>query len=178
MFPFLKGFVTFGSFTEMGKRQIVFSSGEIFEFENMENLNSIDCFEESLGVSLKSIDIDGDGIDEIIGAQVWYEISAYSAVDKSKFWTHETELNIDALTIADVDQDGLEDVVYADAQWGSMHALSVTNGSEFWKMDLVTHGAIFILFDDFDNDGDLEVGYSDGCCEDYSFFIYNVFKQD
>ena len=32
-------------------------------------------------------------------------------------------------------------------------------------------------FDDFDNDGDLEVGYSDSCCEDYSFFIYDVLNK-
>ena len=76
-----------------------------------------------------------DGIDEIIGAQGWYEISAYSAVDKSKFWTHETELDIAALTLADVDQDGLEDIVYVDAQWGDMYALSAVNGSQFWRME-------------------------------------------
>ena len=76
-----------------------------------------------------------DGIDEIIGAQSWYEISAYSAVDKSKFWTHETRLDITALNLADVNQDGLEDIVYADAQWGGMYAIYATNGSEFWEME-------------------------------------------
>ena len=41
------------------KSQIAFNSGKIFEFQDMENLESIDGFGESLGLSLKSIDIDG-----------------------------------------------------------------------------------------------------------------------
>ena len=96
------------------------------------------------------------------------------------------------MTIADVDGDGIKDIAYADAQWGDMYGINATNGAEFWKMEYanfsgiqtfyknyfskVTHGVNFLLFDDFDNDGDLEVAYS-GSGDDYDFFINNVLNE-
>ena len=79
-----------------------------------------------------------------------------------KTWNHEVDITVDALSIHDIDNDGLPDIIYGDDQWGSIYGLNCKTGEEFWTKKNPDHGVTAIRAADFDGDGRIEIGWGTG----------------
>ena len=166
--------IVFGSFTKAAANQMVLSNGEVYQFTGQKDIELVANFNLALGRHLFKYDLEGDGIDEIICSSGG--ASAYSAVDLGRIWNSNLDHVVDAMVLADLDGDGLEDVVWGADQWGDIAALSILTGEEFWRTDNPEHGVTAITVGDFDLDGDIEIAWGAGYSStgpDY-FFICDV----
>jgi hypothetical protein len=78
--------------------------------------------------------------------------------------------------LTDVDDDGIEDLLYADAQWGEIHCYDVVTVTQKWEIDNPEHGVTNLVVKDTDEDGDLEILWGAGHTStgpDY-LFVYCV----
>jgi hypothetical protein len=165
-----------GSFTLKNKPQILFTDGQIYNFNNSNNIT----FEKNItfnGYSLnRAVDVNQDGLHEILSSEGWYSIKLMSPLTNEVVWSKSTSLNIDALILADADQDGKLDGLYGDGQWGSIYAFNLQTGENFWNISNPEHGVTNIVIADLDNDGKQEIGWGAGFSSsggDY-FYIHDL----
>ena len=123
---------------------------------------------------MKAADLDHDGTTDVVVAN--YEDGGTYAMDSYVYWgsasgfTTRTDLPTRGaayVTIADVDQDGWEDLVFANSYSGSSHD---TTSSIYWGSatgydpthvtDLETHGAHDALVRDLNHDGYMDVVFA------------------
>ncbi len=90
------GQIVSGSFTGPGEQEVAYADGSIYQYDKEE-----DAFVQITGfdVELTSndlmvvLDIDGDGIDEIVGSMgLDYTLMCFSAIDNSILWTTDVRL--------------------------------------------------------------------------------------
>lgn len=168
-----------GAFTDTNSTQILLSNGQIYTFDS----NTF-TLQKTLMLANHAfsyaVDIDGDGLDEILAAEGWYTIKLYSPMTEEVIWTKQSDLDIDALILADVDQDGKLDAVYGDGQWGNLYAFDLQTGDDFWSINNPEHGVTNIVIADLDNDGSLDIGWGAGYSSsgaDY-FFIHDLTSKE
>lgn len=125
----------------------------------------------SFGYLVELSDIDNDNMKEIIGASSWYYITAFDADVQSPKWQINADLDIDALLVVDVDNDGVDDVLYGDGQWGEIHCYDAVTLTEKWYIPNPEHGLTDIAVFDTDSDGDLEILWGGG--NNY-LFVYSI----
>lgn len=98
-------------------------------------------------------DMNNDGVDEIIGADSWNDISIYSAVSKSSLATAEHGDICDiAYSKESPATEGI--VVVSECQWGQVRGFALEAGqiSEQWALNHNTYSGMSLLIDDLDND--------------------------
>jgi hypothetical protein len=118
---------------------------------------------DGFGAIVQLADIDNDNMAEIIAAQNWYRINAFDAdTYSSKPWDIPTSHDIDALYVVDFDNDGVQEIVYGDGQWGAIHVIDSTTRVEEWHINNPEHGVTSIGFGDVDNDGVAEILWGAG----------------
>ena len=97
-------------------------------------------------------DLDGDGKDEIVAAESWYQITVLDADLQSPKYQIHPDLDIAAVKIADVDGNGSKELIYGDGQWGSLHVLDGATGGALWTVDNPEHGVTDLAVGDTDGD--------------------------
>ena len=125
------------------------------------------------------IDRDDDGLDELAWASGWTNVAVYSPATDEIISAVSPGINVDALTVADINKDGKKEVVYGDGQWGKLHAVNPNNGQELWQLNNPEHGISSIAFADLDKDGSLDVMWGSGYSSsgpDY-FYIHDVLSK-
>lgn len=163
--------VATGSFTEKDSIQVVFSSGAIYSLVN----NQLELVKKMANQPYRDVlvyDRDGDGLDELIWSGGWYQIRMYSPLNDEIPLTISTFLNIDSLSLFDIDNDGKQELIYGDGQWGSLHAMDLTTGFEKWSIPNPEHGVSKVAFADFDLDGKLDVTWGAGYSSSGSDHLY------
>lgn len=118
-------------------------------------------------------DIDIDGYKEAIIANPWHTIETFDIDISNPKYTINADLDIQALYTHDVNNDGIDDILYGDGQWGSIYAHHALNGALVWSIPNPEHGTTAIAISDFDNDGEEEIVWGAGCTStgsDYLFF--------
>ncbi len=170
-----QNFVT-GSFTEANTKEVLFSDGAVYRFENSELVLHKQLSVSINGEHLITVDINNDGLDEVINGQSWYSIEMLSPSTESILWTAQSDLDIDKVIVADIDNDGTDDLVYGDGQWGSLYALSLTTGVEFWSINNPEHGVSGIVVDDLNGDGKQNIAWGSGYSSsgEDGFYIHNT----
>ncbi len=156
--------------------EIVFSSGTVIE------LNGVNATEEwnyaggDFGYLIELSDIDSDNKQEIIGASPWYKVTAFDADIQSPKWEISTDLDVDALLVTDVDNDGIEEVIYGDGQWGEIHAYDAVTVTQKWQIDNPDHGVTDLAVFDTDSDGELEILWGAGASSTGAdhLFVYGI----
>ncbi|MBU2882650.1 hypothetical protein KO525_08090 [Psychrosphaera sp. B3R10] len=141
--------------------EIVLSNGLVYDGKTYLNewLSS-----NKFGSSIVSTgDYNGDGIDEIAGADSWGAIALYSAVNKSQLFSFDN-FNTCSITTANIDDDMADELIIGDCQWGSITAYDFVNNAlvKKWSVDMQEHGSKSIAVGDADNDGKLEVLWGSG----------------
>jgi hypothetical protein len=124
------------------------------------------------GAHLRAADIDGDGRDELIGAEAWYTVFAYDVERQLPKWSLPADLDIGAIEVADIDNDGVQELLLGDGQWGEIHAYSTTTQLEEWKIANPEHGVTNIAVGDVNDDGLKEVLWGAGASSTGSDRLY------
>ncbi len=107
-------------------------------------------------------DLDGNGMLEIVAAAAWYKITVFDADSKTPKWEVTTNHDIASLLIADMDGDGILDILYGDAQGGTTHAIDTQTKSEKWSIYCSDSGVSGIALGDVDLDGAIEILWGAG----------------
>ncbi len=124
------------------------------------------------GFQIELGDIDGDGIEEIVGAANWQKITIFEADLRSPMWEIPTDLDIAALAIADTNGDNRPEIIYGDGQWGAIHCIDGLTHSELWQIHNPEHGVTGIAVGDVDQDQALEVLWGAGFTSSGADFLY------
>lgn len=144
--------IALGNVDSDAQLELVTNSGLVYDLESGEN-------QWFLGSGFSSnhlvvADINGDGIDEIVGADSWSYIYVYSAQNKSQITSFENfntcDISAGKLT------DGSDPVLLVgDCQWGNIHAMKLSNNTltSVFNIDMIDHGSSSLTLGDADNDG-------------------------
>lgn len=141
--------------------EIVLSAGLVYDGEDFAN----EWFRgTSFGGAMVTLgDYDGDGIDEIAGADTWGDIVILSADDKTQLDSFDN-FNTCSITTANIDNDASDELIVGDCQWGNITAYDFSNNSmtSKWAVGMQAHGSKSVTVGDTDNDGALEVFWGSG----------------
>lgn len=164
-----------GAFTAKDVSELLLTNGEIHRF-GTEDLVLQQKLSLTLGSRNQPIDINGDGISELLSSDHWGTVRVSDTRQDAVLWTHQPSHDTAAMTIADLDQDGKPDVIYGDGQWGSLHALNASTGEEFWAIDNPNHGVTQIIVADLDKDGKQDIGWGGGYSSsgEDNFYVHDV----
>jgi hypothetical protein len=121
-------------------------------------------YQNGFGFRLKLAPFPGETYQQLIAAEPWDVVYSYDVGRQLPRWSISTFDN-DALAIADVDNDGVPEVIVGDGQWGSVHVYDLNTQSLKWEVNNPDHGVTNIAVGDVDNDGFAELlwgaGWSD-----------------
>lgn len=166
-----------GNINQDANIELVYSNGDIIMY-NGSSVSEIWNFTGGTGYEgyVELSDIDGDAMDEIIFARYWYYITAYDADIQSPKYEIDTDLDVDALLLADVNGDGVDELLYGDGQWGDIYCYDAVSANLMWNINNPEHGTTEINVADTDNDGQLEVLWGAGCSSTGSdhLFIHEI----
>lgn len=155
--------IALGHFTSTQKIQIALNKGLVIELNGTEQ--SVIWNYTTLGFSnnlIRAGNLDNDGLDEIAGADSWYQLRVFNADTHGLLWQANSSHDIDALQIADTDNDGAAEVLYGDGQWGGLHALGGATGTLLWTAANSGSGVTDLLVQNLDDDASLELLWGTG----------------
>lgn len=164
-----------GAFTAKNQLQLLLRNGQIYNVVN-NKLSLEKTIIANLSAFVDVVDVNADGLDEILVTQDWYDMKLMSPNTEEVLWSKKADLDIDAVILADVDKDGKLDGVYGDGQWGNLYAFNLQTGENFWQIKNPEHGVTNIVVADLDNDGQQDIGWGAGYSSsgaDY-FYIHDI----
>ncbi len=155
--------------------EIITTFGKVLKYSNG-NLETKWSFysgqSSDWGYMIEISDIDADGMSEIVCAKSWAYIDVFDADTKSLKFQIPSELDIQALLLADVNNDHIDEIFYGDGQWGKIYCHNSTNGSLKWSIANPEHGVTGLSLSDVDNDGTLEIMWGAGWTSTGSDYLY------
>jgi hypothetical protein len=110
------------------------------------------------GAGLTAGDYNGDGIDEIAGADVWGNVTVFSMLTKAQLDSF-ANYNACSLHSANIDEDIAEELLVGNCQWGDMKAYDLVSDNLVlqWQVGIQGYNSKSVMTGDSDNDGRLEV---------------------
>ncbi|NOU47927.1 MAG: T9SS type A sorting domain-containing protein [Bacteroidales bacterium] len=155
-------------------REIVYSDGDVIRL-------SSDTYDPSVvwkffwpqnshNGFVRLSDIDSDGKSEIIHA-IDYSLSVYDAELMSRKFKKEFEEQIDAVYVADTDNDGQIEILVAEDNANDIWCFDKI-GTEKWRIGSLGDGVTEINVADTDNDGQIELLWSSGSTSTAIDYIY------
>jgi FG-GAP-like repeat len=114
------------------------------------------------GIEVQAVDIDADGRDELIAAEAWDVVRAFDVESQLEKWAIPVDLDVGAALAADIDQDGVQEILIGDGQWGSVHAFDSVTLVEEWAVENPDAGVSQIAAVDLDLDGQRELLFGAG----------------
>lgn len=117
-------------------------------------------YHDGFGVFLVAGDIDGDGRDELVGADQWYNSRAFDVDQKAVKWSQTQFYEVDALQLADIDDDGVAEILLGEGQWGDVYCIEGLTGRTRWSLQNPEYGVIRVEVGDVDGDHQLDVLWS------------------
>lgn len=106
-------------------------------------------------------DADGDGRDEIVGAQNGF-ITAYDIDERSPAWQIQHERAVDAMATGDLTGDGQPELIVGQDQWGDLVVYDLPTHTSLWTVDNAEHGVSGIGVGDADADGQPDLIWGSG----------------
>lgn len=109
-------------------------------------------------------DVDGDGVGNLLAFKQWGGVFAVDIRTGEELWRYERPGGISAVLAGDIDGEGAQELVVADAQWGGLHVLRLGDGPpvELYQIDepgfdpaklWTSSGTSGLLLADPDSDG-------------------------
>lgn len=127
---------------------------------------------DGFGARLSAADIDGDGRDELVSADAWSWVWSYDVERRLPKWSIKTPQDITALTLADVDGDGIKDVLVGDGQWGAVHVYDAATGAPKGDIANPEHGTTRIAVADLNRDGRSDILFGAGASSTGADHLY------
>jgi FG-GAP-like repeat/FG-GAP repeat len=122
-------------------------------------------YTDGFGVRLRLAPFPGENYQQLISASGWQFVYSYDVGRQLPRWSIETPQDIGAINVADVDGDGIPEVVIGDGQWGTVHVHDLITQALKWEVNNPSHGVTNIAVGDVDGDGVAELlwgaGYTD-----------------
>lgn len=122
------------------------------------------------GIRIGLADIDGDGMQELIAASDWDYLTTFDLDIPAPKWQIHSLDDLDAMTLADVNGDGVPEAVLGKGQWGNVFAIDLITRQTLWTVDNPEHGVGRILVADIDGDGERELLWAAGD----SLFVHDL----
>ena len=114
------------------------------------------------GIEVQAVNIDADGRDELIAAEAWDVVRAFDVESQLEKWAIPVDLDVGAALAADIDQDGVQEILIGDGQWGSVHAFDAVTLVEEWEVQNPDAGVAQIAVVNVDGDGVRELVFGAG----------------
>jgi hypothetical protein len=105
------------------------------------------------GVHLKLAPFPGENYQQLISASGWQFVYSYDVGRQLPRWSIQTPQDIGAIEVADVDNDGVPEVIIGDGQWGNVHVHDLITQALKWEANNPEHGVTNIGVGDVDTDG-------------------------
>ena len=153
--------VVAGMMDNSGSLKIATTSGKVIDAVTHEVVWN---YQNGFGFRIKLAPFPGENYLQLIAAEAWDVVYSYDVGRQLPRWSISTFDN-DALAIADVDNDGVPEVILGDGQWGSVHVYDLNTQALKWEVSNPDHGVTNVAVGDVDNDGFPELlwgaGWSD-----------------
>ncbi len=104
-------------------------------------------------------DLDGDHRDELVAGHGEGEIDVYDVESQSLAYQVFPPYGLAEVRLTDVDGDGTPELVYGDSQWGDIHLLDGSSGSQVGLVDNPGYSVRGLAVGDTDGDGLPEVAW-------------------
>jgi VCBS repeat protein len=124
------------------------------------------------GVHLKLAPFPGENYQQLISASDWQFVYSYDVGRQLPRWSIQTPQDIGAIDVADVDNDGVPEVIIGDGQWGNVHVHDLINQTLKWEVNNPEHGVTNIAIGDVDNDGVVDVLWGAGATSSGPDYLY------
>jgi len=159
------------------ENEIVLSSGIILKVNSSSVLWQDIGF--SFGAKIALADINDDSIMEVVGGVNDYNINVFDIKTKSVLLTIQGGLFFDALLIADIDNDGSDELLYGDSQWGNIYCYDFKKKLVRWQISNPGAGVTNIGIGDIDNDGKMDIFWGAGASGSgpNNMYIYDMQSQ-
>ena len=119
-------------------------------------------YTDGFGVRLRLAPFPGENYQQLISASGWQFVYSYDVGRQLPRWSIETPQDIGAINVADVDGDGIPEVVIGDGQWGTVHVHDLITQALKWEVNNPSHGVTNIAVGDVDGDGVAELLWGAG----------------
>ncbi len=162
---FMGGNFAIGNLDNDSKIEIAFAKGTAVEVtgNTVTPIWSFYSVNEYTKPLIEIADVDGDQIGEVVTAFPWDSLVVFDVDVKQRKYRINSDLDIDALTLNDIDADGISEIIYGDGQWGNIYVHAGGSGSLLWKVNNPEHGVTELMVDDADKDGVQEIIWASGC---------------
>lgn len=124
------------------------------------------------GAHLRLAPLPGANYQQLIAAESWQYVYSYDIARQLPRWSINTPQDIGALQIADVDNDGLPEVIIGDGQWGNVRVYDLVTQAQKWATHNPEHGVTNIAVGDTDGDGVADLLWGAGWTSTGSDYLY------
>src|SRR5262245_14299738 len=90
-------------------------------------------YANGFGIRLRLALFPGENYQQLISASAWQFVYSYDVGRQLPRWSIETPQDIGAIEVADVDNDGIPEVIIGDGQWGTVHVHDLLTQALKWE---------------------------------------------
>ena len=125
------------------------------------------------GFRVKLAPFPGETYQQLIAAEAWDHIYSYDVGRQLPRWSIEN-FNTDTIEVADVDHDGVPELIIGDAQFGSVHVHDLLTQTLKWEVVNNDSGVTNVAVGDVDGDGMAEMLWGAGANTTGADYLYVV----
>ncbi len=151
--------IVVGQMDDDGGLEIATTSGRVIDVDT----RSVQWTRgQAFGKRIQAADIDGDGRAELIASEDWFWVRAFDVEQQAVKWSLNTGGDLDTIHMADIDNDGVLDLLVGDGQWGKVSAYDALTLQPKGDIDNPYSGVTNLAVADLDGDGRAKVLWGGG----------------
>jgi len=128
-------------------------------------------YSDGFGYRLRLAAFPGENYQQLIAAEAWDFVYSYDVGRQLPRWSI-PNFNTGAIEVADVNNDGVPELIIGDAQWGTVHVHDLNTQALIWEVNNPEHGVTNVAIGDVDHDGVLELLWGAGWTSTGPDYLY------